>query len=114
MSFEYESGSIYHFITIPASDLHSRGSNVPFGFVLAPECCTAAAAQPLLFLLVFLGQAPLAGRCGDKVVPPGVRQIRVRILEADERQGLSFRHGHERTTRVSGISRGTLEEGGLP
>jgi len=114
MSVEHESGSIYHFITIPASDLHPRGINVPFGFVLAPERCAAAAAQPLISLLVLVGQAPLAGRRSDEVVPPGVYRIHFRVLEAFERQWLPFRHGHERTIRMSGISRGIPEERCLP
>jgi len=102
MPVEYEGGSIYHPLTVPTPDLHPSGLYVTLGLVLAPERCMTPAARPLLLLFVFYSHAAVTGRRSDEVVPFGVDQIHLWILEIGERRGRLFRYGHERPARVSG------------
>jgi hypothetical protein len=44
MSAKNKWGHIYRFVAVPASDLHSRGINMPLGLILAPKWRTTATA----------------------------------------------------------------------
>lgn len=108
MSFERMGGSIQHLIAIPAPDLHSCGLDMALCFVHAPERCAAPAARALPFLFVVYNRAPLTGRWGDKVIPPGADRIPPRVSGINEGQARVFRHGHERATYYAGVGRGKL------
>jgi len=113
VSFERMEGSIQYTIAIPAPDLHSRGVNMAPRFVPALERCAAPAARPLPFLFVIYNRAPLTGRWGDKVIPPGADRIPPRVSGINEGHARVFRHGHGRATYYAGVGRGNLSRTSL-
>jgi len=101
VSGEHVRGCVYHPVTVPAPDLHSRCVNMTGGLVLCLKSCVTAAAEPLVVLLAFQSRTPLTGSRGDEVVPSGVDRILFLVLELDECRGWCGR-----AKRTSGTTRG--------